>query len=179
MKKNLGDKVHGYVTTDDWGTQDTTFISPDLWRQVFKPRYKRVAYAVHESGYDFWLHSDGRIETIIPDMIEIGIEVFQFPQPSSIRDIKEFGQEFAGKAAFALYIDIQTTAPEGDLQKVKQEAIDLVEYWSNDFGSGIIATDYPDPVSCNINQQTREAALAAFEKAFEDKLERYSIKNSV
>lgn len=39
--------VHGFITADDWGTQETLWIKPQIWRRIFKPRYKKIAKVLH------------------------------------------------------------------------------------------------------------------------------------
>ena len=169
LSKSLKGKVHGIVGSDDWGTQTSLFISPELWRKIFKPRYEILSDEIYKCGYDFWLHSDGKIEEIIPDLIELGVDVFQCPQPSSVLGIKEFGKRFAGKACHGLYIDIQSTAVYGTEEEIIKEAEDLVNYWSNEYGSGVIAIDYSDPSSIGTKVENSKIALKAFKNAFENK----------
>ena len=169
----LGDRVHGIVGSDDWGTQTSTFISPQLWNEVFKPRYRKIADVVHDCGYDLWIHSDGKIESIMPDFIDAGVDVFQPPQPSSVLGIREYGDQFAGKACHGLYIDIQSTAVYGTEEEIIQEAHDLVNYWSDEKGSGVIAIDYSDPTSVGTKVENSKIALKAFKEAWEEKYRNY------
>ena len=175
LSTNLKGKLHGISGSDDWGTQTSLMIHPDKWRKIFKPRYKKIADEIHKNNLDFWFHSDGKIEEIIPDLIEIGADVFQFPQPSSVLGIKEFGRRFAGKACFCLYIDIQSTAVYGTEEEIIKEADELVNYWSNEYGSGIIAFDYHDHASIGSKIENSKIALKAFKKAFERKVQKYEV----
>jgi len=173
INSELNGKVHAIIGSDDWGTQKSTFIDPEIWRKMFKPRYKMISDEIHKNGFDFWFHSCGKIEEIIPDLIEIGVDVFQLLQPSSVFGIKEFGSRFAGKSCFGLYIDIQGTAVNGTEEEIIKEAEDLVDYWSNEYGSGIIAIDYQDPIAIGTNVKNSKIALKAFKNAFERKVRKY------
>ena len=173
ISSNLNGKVHAIIGSDDWGTQKSTFINPEIWRKMFKPRYKKISDEIHKNNLDFWFHSCGKIEEIIPDLIEIGVDVFQLLQPSSVFGIKEFGNKFAGKACFGLYIDIQSTAVYGTEEEIIEEAADLVNYWSNEYGSGVIAIDYQDSKSIGTKIENSKIALNAFKKAFEIKVQKY------
>lgn len=53
--------VDGYIWCDDWGLQDRLMISPDAWREIWKPRYARVYKFVHDAGMLTFLHSCGHI----------------------------------------------------------------------------------------------------------------------
>lgn len=81
LSRDFKNIVHGFKSTDDWGTQDGLIIRPSLWREIFKTRYKKIMDEVHKIDLDFWLHSDDNIEQTIPDLIEIGVEVLEIPQP--------------------------------------------------------------------------------------------------
>jgi hypothetical protein len=59
---------------DDWGSQNTMLVSPDLWRRIFKPLYRDYAEIAHEKGKHLFMHSDGHILHIIPDLVEVGID---------------------------------------------------------------------------------------------------------
>lgn len=68
---------------DDVGTPTGMLISPQVWRRFFKPRLAlmiRAARAVRDDLLIFY-HSDGFIEPIIPDLIEIGVDVIEPVQP--------------------------------------------------------------------------------------------------
>jgi len=43
-------RIHGLLFSDDWGTEENVFIKPQLWREFFKPRYKRIFDAIHAAG---------------------------------------------------------------------------------------------------------------------------------
>lgn len=62
---------------DDWGTQTGPFFSPETWRELIKPRQKRIIDAAHEHGIAFIQHSCGKYDDIIPDLPEIGVDVLQ------------------------------------------------------------------------------------------------------
>ena len=68
---------------DDWGTQERLLSNPKSWREIFKPRYQRAIDLAHEGGALTWLHSDGMILEILPDLIEIGLDVIN-PQLSCL-----------------------------------------------------------------------------------------------
>ena len=59
---------------DDWGSQRGLLVSPALWREVFKPMYRDYAQIAHAAGKKLFMHSDGHILAIYPDLIEIGID---------------------------------------------------------------------------------------------------------
>lgn len=72
LAKNYSGRIDAYYMTDDWGTQETTLISVPMWREHFKPLYKKLFDAIHEAGMHAYLHSCGKINDLFPEFIEIG-----------------------------------------------------------------------------------------------------------
>lgn len=133
-------RIHCFDTTDDWGTQESLIISPDLWREIFKPRYKKLIDVIHEEGMVIRFHTDGKIEMIMDDFIELGVDIINIHQPR-LFDIKSFGEKYAGKICFEVAVDIQDTLPTGDKEKIEQEVKELIKYWSTPQG-GLIGCEY-------------------------------------
>ena len=59
---------------DDWGAEISLLISPQQWRQMFKPLYAEYCRMIHEAGKFVFFHSDGYITPIYPDLIEVGVD---------------------------------------------------------------------------------------------------------
>lgn len=59
---------------DDWGSQQNLLVSPAAWRELFKPLYKEYCDLAHAHGKYVFMHSDGNIQEIYPDLIEIGVD---------------------------------------------------------------------------------------------------------
>ncbi len=66
-------EVDALFIMDDWGAQNSLLISPQMWREIFKPLYKEYADIARENNKYIFMHSDGHILSIYPDLIEIGI----------------------------------------------------------------------------------------------------------
>jgi len=74
---------------DDWGTQNNMFFSPNLWRELFKPQIQKAVDRCHELGVIFEMHSDGMIEDIVPDFVEMGIDSWQGQEINDVAKLKE------------------------------------------------------------------------------------------
>ncbi|MHB1483482.1 MAG: uroporphyrinogen decarboxylase family protein [Saccharofermentanales bacterium] len=116
-------KVDGVSFMDDWGNQKTLMISPDSWRRIFKPLYKEYCDLLHSKGKFVFFHSDGNIESIYPDLIEIGIDAVN--SQLFCMDIEKLGEKYAGKITFWGEIDRQFILPFGTVQEVRA-AVDRV-----------------------------------------------------
>ena len=94
---------------DDWGTQVSLLISPAKWRQFYKPLYKEYCDILHAAGKFVFFHSDGFIEAIYPDLIEIGVDAVN--SQLFCMDMEKLGREYAGKITFRGEIDRQHLLP--------------------------------------------------------------------
>lgn len=86
---------------EDLGGQTGMLISPDLWRRWYKPLWKEVLALCHGHGARVWLHSCGYCRSVIPDFVEIGVDVLN-PIPPYVRDgdPASLKQEFGNRLAF-------------------------------------------------------------------------------
>ena len=115
---------HGIHYVDDWGTQKGLMISPKLWRELFKPRYKYQFEHAHRLGLDVWYHSCGDISSITDDLHEIGIDVLNIAQPNVV-DTEKIGQRLRGKQCFLMPISYQTVSISGTVDEIYAEAARL------------------------------------------------------
>lgn len=99
-------------TGDDVANQRTLMFAPELWRRFIKSRWAEVyatAKAIHPD-IKIWYHSDGNIETIIPELIEIGVDILNPLQPECL-DLVELKRRYGDKLVFDGTIGTQTTMP--------------------------------------------------------------------
>lgn len=118
---------HGVSFFDDWGTQNNLLISPALWREFFKPRYKRLFDIAHDNGLDVYFHCCGAIQKILPDFIEIGVDMMNVSQPN-LFDIEKLGRELGGKVCFVCPVSYQTTSITGTRDDIYRDVKKLVDH---------------------------------------------------
>ncbi|MFP4053591.1 MAG: uroporphyrinogen decarboxylase family protein [Phycisphaerae bacterium] len=145
---------------EDWGTQDRLMVSPQMWRDIFKPEFDALAGRARELGMFVIMHSCGKMTAVIEDMIECGVSCFQFDQPR-LHGIEELSERFGGRASFWCPVDIQRTLQSGDEQAIRAEAKLLVEKLGC-FGGGFIAGAYPSPRAIGITPEIQDIASRAF-----------------
>jgi len=115
--------IDGFSFMDDWGTQISLLISPVIWREWFKPMYKDYCDLAHSRNKYVFFHSDGFIEQIYPDLIEIGIDAIN--SQLFCMDIEKLVNLYGDKICFWGEIDRQYTLPFGTVDDVKK-AVDRV-----------------------------------------------------
>lgn len=113
---------------DDVGAQDRMLISPQTWRRFLKPRLATFISTLKSINPDVKVayHSDGNIYPIIPDLIEIGLDILNPVQPRCM-DPEKLKKEYGDKLCFWGSIDEQYTLPFGTPSEVKREVITRLE----------------------------------------------------
>jgi hypothetical protein len=114
--------VDGLMFMDDWGSQRTLLIHPELWKEIFMPMYRDyidIAKGHHKKTF---MHSDGNTISILPSLIELGLDaintqLFCIGVPNLA--------PFKGKITFWGEIDRQHLIPYGTLEEI-DAAVDSV-----------------------------------------------------
>jgi len=89
---------------DDWGTQNSTFLSPDMFREFLLEPYKKVYGYYHDHGVELIVHhNDSYSATLVPTMIEMGIDVWQGCM--STNNLPELVKKYGDKITFMGGID--------------------------------------------------------------------------
>ena len=111
-------------TGDDVGMQTGMLISPRIWRKFFKPRMANFIASLKAINPQVKVayHSDGNIFSIIPDLIEIGLDVLNPIQPACM-DPVQLKKSFGDHLCFWGSIDEQYTLPFGTPEQVRQEVL--------------------------------------------------------
>lgn len=141
MFKACYPNLDAIMWADDMGTQKSPFMSPRLFKKFFKEPYKRVIDYTHDHGMDFILHSCGQIFELMPDLMEAGVNVFEFDSPhmTGVPNFKQFAEE--RKVAFWLSSNIQSTWIQGTPQEVEQEIKNYIQEIGNNEG-GLAIYEY-------------------------------------
>ena len=109
-------------TGDDIGTQNGMLMSPTMWRRWLKPRLARIIQAAKSANPDVKVlyDSDGNFDPVIPDLIDIGVDVLAPIQPEC-NDPAWLKHEYGDELAFWGSLGVQSTIPFGSPEQVRQE----------------------------------------------------------
>ena len=125
-------------SSDDWGTQNQTIASPEVFRTLFRPFYRRFTDAIHESGPNVkaFLHSCGGIYDILDDIIESGFDVLNPVQwTAGGHSYKEWKDKCRNRIAlWGGGINTQETLPLGTIEDIEREVTEIVRYMRRDGG---------------------------------------------
>lgn len=105
---------------DDWAMQTGLILDPDTWKTFIKPRFKKINQAAKDKGLYVSLHCCGNVDSILDDIIECGVDLFDPFQPD-VMDIYTIREKYRNKLAFWGGLSIQSTLPYGDVEEVKRE----------------------------------------------------------
>lgn len=108
------------LASDDLGIQTGLMLAPQLIRKYFIPRYRVWFSELKKNGAYILFHTDGKVEPIIPDLIEAGIDVLNPVQPDCM-DPVEIKEKYGDKIAIHGTISIQKTLPFGTVEEVRKE----------------------------------------------------------
>ena len=107
---------------DDYGMQTGLMMRPAMWKEFFAPCLKTLAGIAHGAGMKVFLHCDGSSRSIIPDLIDLGIDILNPIQPQCTgMDPAELKREFGDRLCFHGAVDTQKTLPFGTREEVIAE----------------------------------------------------------
>lgn len=121
----VGEYVDIISESEDLGIQDRLMISPNAFRQHIKPRLRQLIAGIktHAPQVKILLHSDGAILPILPDLIEVGVDIINPVQVSAkgMGDTAFLKKEFGSSLVFWGGIDTQHILPFGNPADVEDE----------------------------------------------------------
>ncbi len=148
---------------DDVGTQNGMMFSPDLWRGLFKPvlrDYFALAKQINPEVL-IWYHSDGDIREIIPDLIEIGLDILNPVQPECM-DPVELKRAYGRDLSFWGTIGTQSVMPFGTPQEVRDTVKRMIDDVGRDGGLCLAPTHVLEPEVPLANIEAFVDAIAAY-----------------
>lgn len=148
------------MVAEDWGTQTGPLVSPEMFRRVFKPRIAEQCRLARSLGLDCWMHSCGKMTDLMDDLIDAGVQVFQFDQPT-LHGIGYLDEHFGGRAAFWCPVDIQKTLQTKVAELIRAEARQMCEVLGGHQG-GFIAGYYSDNPALGLDPSVQDIACKAF-----------------
>ena len=105
IEKNRAEKNRIVYFGDDLGMQTSLPMSPEKWRKYLKPCYKKIYKLMHDAGHYIYMHTDGHIHEIIPDLVECGVNIIN-PQIRA-NGLDNLVRVCKGKVCVALDLDRQ------------------------------------------------------------------------
>ncbi|MFC2087626.1 uroporphyrinogen decarboxylase family protein [Bacteroidota bacterium] len=111
---------------DDWAGQNGLLLGRDLWREFIYPGFHKTCETAKKNGIYVSHHSCGKVQELIPDMIEAGVDVFDPFQPE-VMDVFKIKKQYQDQLAFWGGLSVQKTLPYGTSKEVELEARKLLK----------------------------------------------------
>lgn len=121
---------------DDWGGQRGLIMGPNLWHEFIRPRAQVMYQRVRRSGKLVMIHCCGDVRILLPELVEMGVDVFNPFQPETM-DVFATKQSFQGRLSFYGGISVQHLLPHGTREEVSEETGRLLSTLG--LGGGYIA----------------------------------------
>lgn len=140
LKEAVGDRIQILrVSSTDFGTQKGEFISPDMFREFYKPNYIKINRWIHENtNWKIMFHSCGSIVNLLDDFVEMGVDILNPVQCSAVgMDPKFLKDTYGDKLVFwGGAVDTQKTLQFGTPEEVRAEVLERLEIFSK--GGGFV-----------------------------------------
>jgi uroporphyrinogen decarboxylase len=111
---------------DDLAYTSGTLISPDLYRRYLFPWYRKISDIVHGADLPFLFHSDGNLNPILDDLVDIGINGLQPVEPKAM-DIRLLKDKYSGRLCLIGNIDLGYTLTLGSPDEVRHEVRERIQ----------------------------------------------------
>ena len=131
---------------DDFAGQNAMMISPDSWRKLFLPIWKRLFEIAHKYNMKTIMHSCGTVRPVLGDLVDAGLDVFEVVQITATdMDPKELKREFGKDLTFYGAIDTQQILPRGTTEEVKDEVRRIIDIFAKDGRFILSSMHIPQP----------------------------------
>ena len=107
--------------TDDIAQKGRLMISPEQFRKHYLPLYKSLFNMIHKRGGRTMIHTDGKIDKLIPCYIEMGLDLLQCLEPAAGVDLIALNEQFGDKIAWNGNIDVSVLLWRGTPEEVRIE----------------------------------------------------------
>ena len=125
----------GVALSDDYGTQHGPLISPKDWRSLIKPLLREIYESAKRCNRTIFHHTCGNILPIIPDLVDIGLDILHPIQPEAM-DILHIKREFGRDLTLCGGVPTQDLLPRGTPEEIRREVRRLQKHMGK--GSGYI-----------------------------------------
>ena len=153
---DAGYEFDGIFWYDDMGYKGTSFFSPQIYRELLKPYHKKAVDWAHERGMVTELHSCGFIEQLLPDLLDVGVEMLNPLEIKAGMDPARLKKLYGDKLAFHGGINAQLW---DNIDKVKAEMERIIPIMKEG-GGYVFASDHSIPNSVSYQNMKEIAELA-------------------
>lgn len=125
--------IDGFYFGDDYGQQSGMLMSPETWREFIKPGLAEMFARIKSKGKVVALHSCGNIKSVLPDLIDIGLDIYQTVQPE-VYDLAELKKDYGKDLCFWGAISTQKDLPFQNPKELEKSIKNTLNNMSVDGG---------------------------------------------
>jgi len=142
LLEQVGDRLDMVYFYDDVASQANLLMSRTMWEQLIRPHHARIVETVKPYGVKIMYHSDGALRPLIPDLIELGVDVLN-PVQADAKGMEPQGlkADFGDSLCFHGGIDIIKTLPQGTPADVQNEVRERIRVLGHN-GGYILASSH-------------------------------------
>jgi uroporphyrinogen decarboxylase len=123
----VGDRLDMLYFNDDMATQNSLMISKRMWQKYVRPRHERLIGVAQAHGVPIMYHCDGAMYPLIPELIDMGIDVLNPIQADAAgMEPQRLKEQFGDRLSFHGGIDIIQTLPSGTVEDVQAEVAERI-----------------------------------------------------
>jgi uroporphyrinogen decarboxylase len=128
---------------DDWGQQRGLIMGPRHWRRFIKPRVAAMYARVKAAGKYVMQHSCGAVQELFPDLVDMGLDIFNTFQPE-VMDVRAIKREYGAHLTFYGGISTQQVMPRVGPAELKRVIAEMIAAIGMD-GGYIVAPTHDVP----------------------------------
>jgi len=142
----LGNRLDMVYFYDDVATQKALMISPAMWRDFIRPRHARLIDAARSRGVTVMYHCDGAIYPLIPELIDLGVDLLD-PIQADAEGMgpERLKNEFGDRLCFHGGIEIIRTLPRGTPEEVRNEVRERIRVLGQNGGYVLSSSHHIQP----------------------------------
>jgi len=153
--RETGDNIDMIKIGDDLGMQNSLLMSPKMYRQIVKPIHADyISFIKSRTKARVFFHTDGDVFDLIPDFIEMGVDILNPIQTSAgkMSNLEELKKQFGKNIIFCGAIDTHHVLPFGTPDEVRAEVKRIIEILGKDGGYMLasVHTILPDVPAENV-----------------------------
>ncbi len=124
----VGPYIHLTTSGDDFGTQRGPFLSPAMFREFIAPCFaERIAFTRRFTDAYYWHHTCGSVHALLPDLIDVGIDILNPVQPGATgMEPERLKADYGDRIVFHGGFDTQQVLPFGTPEEVEAEVARLM-----------------------------------------------------
>lgn len=132
-KALVKEKIDWCTTADDLGFKSGLFLPPKILKELWFTRYKKIMDPIKEAGIAIRLHSDGKIDEIVPWIIDYGVDALNPMDPYCV-DYRDYKKRFGNNIALWGNIDIEWPLAKGTPEDVRKDVKEHMEVLKPGYG---------------------------------------------